>query len=62
MLALGATGLQCAYGVPAMLAAGINGTGTTIATVLPYANPQAAFDLGVYSRRYGPPQARLTVI
>jgi subtilase family serine protease len=62
VLALGATQVQRAYGIPAMLAAGINGTGTTIATILPFANPWVASDLAVYSRRYGLPPARLQII
>jgi len=62
VLALGATQLQRACGVPAMLAAGITGTGTTIAVIVPFANPRVAYDLGVYSQRYGLPPARLKVI
>jgi subtilase family serine protease len=54
-LTLGATQLQHAYGIPAMLAAGINGTGTVIADIVPYASPWAAADLAVYSRRFGLP-------
>ena len=62
VLALGATQLQRAYGVPAMLAAGISGAGTTIADIVPYLNPWVARDLAVYSRRYGLPPARLQII
>jgi hypothetical protein len=62
VLALGATQLQRAYGVPAMLAAGISGAGTTIADIVPYRNPWVARDLAVYSRRYGLPSARLQII
>jgi hypothetical protein len=51
--ALGATQLQRAYGVPAMLAADISGTGTTIAVIVPYASAWVAHDQEVYSRRYG---------
>jgi hypothetical protein len=53
VLVLGATQLQRAYGVPAMLAAGIDGAGTTIADIVPYANPQAAADLAIAVRRPG---------
>ena len=60
--ALGAPQLQRAYGVPAMLAAGISGTGTTIAVIVPYANPWVRHDLAVYSFRYHLPAARLRVI
>jgi subtilase family serine protease len=59
---LGAPQLQRAYGLPAMLAAGINGTGTTIATIVPYGNPWVVRDLDLYSRRYGLPPARVTII
>ena len=41
VLTLGATLLQRAYRVPAMLTAGINGNGTTISDILPYVNPLA---------------------
>jgi subtilase family serine protease len=59
---LGATQLQAAYGIPAMLAAGINGGGTVIADMVPYTNPQIAHDLAVYSRRYRLPPARLDIV
>ena len=62
VLALGALQVQRAYGVPAMLAAGINGTGTVIADILPYQNPWVAQDLAAYSRRYGLPPARVRII
>ena len=62
VLTLSAPQLQRAYGLPAMLAAGINGAGTTIADILPYANPWVARDLAVYSRRYGLPPARLQIL
>lgn len=32
------------------------------AVIVPFANPRVAYDLGVYSRRYGLPPARLKVI
>ena len=60
VLTLGAAQLLRAYGLPAMLAAGINGTGTT--TILPYANPWVAHDLAVYSSRSGLPPARLQIL
>ncbi len=62
VLALGATQVQRSYGLPAMLAAGINGAGTTIAAIVPGASPQAARDLAVYSRRYHLPPARLKIL
>ena len=39
-----------------------SGTGTTIAVIVPYVSPWVAHDLDVYSRRYGLPPARLTII
>jgi subtilase family serine protease len=51
----GAAIIQHAYGIPAMLAAGITGAGTTIAVILPYSAPRVARDLAVYSRRSGLP-------
>ena len=60
--ALGAPQFQRAYGLPAMLAARINGTGTTIAAAVPYASPWVARDLDVHSRRCGLPAAWVTII
>jgi subtilase family serine protease len=45
-----------------MLAAGIRGTGTVIAVIVPSAGPQVAADLGVYSRRSGLPAPQVQVI
>ena len=59
---LGATQLRRVYGIPAMLAAHIDGTGTVIADIVPYTNPQVTRELAVYSRRYQLPPARLQVI
>jgi subtilase family serine protease len=59
---LGATQLQRAYQAPGMFARGIDGTGTTIAEIVPYADPWLAADLAVYSRRYHLPVPRLQVI
>ncbi len=60
--ALGATQLQRAYQAPAMFAHGITGAGTTIAVILPYANPWLASDLATYSRRYALPAPQVQVI
>jgi hypothetical protein len=60
--ALGAPQLRRAYGLPAMLAVGINGTGTTIATIVSYASPGVARDLDVHSRRCGLPPTRVKII
>jgi hypothetical protein len=62
VMLLGAVQLQRAYGVPAMLAAGISGAGTVTADMVPYLNPRVAGDLAVYSRRYGLPPARLDIV
>jgi len=58
---LGAPQLERAYGEGPMLARGINGTGASVAVVMPYLNPDLRHDLTAYSRRYHLPAPRLTV-
>lgn len=44
-----------------MLARGINGTGASVAVVMPYLNPDLRHDLTAYSHRYRLPVPQLTV-
>jgi hypothetical protein len=59
---LGAPQLERAYGEGAMLARGINGSGASVAVVMPYLNPDLRHDLTVYSRRYHLPVPQLTMV
>jgi subtilase family serine protease len=59
---LGADQIEQAYGLSALYAKGITGSGTTIAIVDPYGSPTIAADLGVFDAQFGLPAASLTVI
>jgi len=60
--ALGATGLERAYGVPGPTGKGPAGTGAVIAWVMPYLSPDLRHDVGVYSARYHLPAPEITMV
>ncbi len=52
--------LRSAYGLTDPIAAGIDGTGQTVAVIDAFAAPTMQRDLNIYSRRHGLPQTTLT--